>query len=113
MFAIMEIELTNRLYRIQSVDRVRKIPSLNYLFDKSTKVYDRMKGANAFVNWAFDMVENVVNIVIEKSSPVARLMEKPIYTLDKTLCQGLDFMEVKLPIIKKEPKEVRILQFVL
>ncbi|XP_035723513.1 perilipin-2-like [Vespa mandarinia] len=104
--AIMEVKLTDRLYRIQSVDRARKIPSLNYLFDKSTKVYDRMKGANTFVNWAFDMVENVVNIVIEKSTPVARLMEKPIYTLDKTLCQGFDFMEVKLPIIKEEPKEI-------
>ncbi|KMQ86111.1 lipid storage droplets surface-binding protein 2-like protein [Lasius niger] len=33
-------------------------------------------------------------------------MEKPIYTLDKTLCQGIDFVEVKLPIIKEEPKQI-------
>jgi len=47
--------------------------------------------------------------MIEKSLPVARLMEKPIYTLDKTLCQGIDFVEVKLPIIKEEPKQVNFL----
>lgn len=106
MFVTMEVELTDKLYRIQAVDRARKIPSLNYLFDKSTEVYDRVKGVNTFVNWVFDMVENVVNTVIEKSSPVARLIEKPIYTLDKTLCQGLDFMEIKLPIIKEESKQI-------
>lgn len=102
----MELELTEGLYKIQVIDRVRRIPSLNYLLDKSTEVYDRMKETNTFVNWAFGMVENVVNTVIEKSSPVTRLMEKPIYTLDKTLCQGLDFMEVKMPIIKEEPKQI-------
>lgn len=102
----METELSDQFYRIQAVDRARKIPSVNYLWDKSTEVYERVKGTNTFLNWAFDTVESVVNIMIEKSLPVARLMEKPIYTLDKTLCQGIDFVEVKLPIIKEEPKQV-------
>ncbi|KAG7211761.1 hypothetical protein KM043_011006 [Ampulex compressa] len=56
--------------------------------------------------WAFGTVETVVSRIIEKSLPVAKLMEKPIYTLDKTLCQGLDFVEVKLPIIKEEPEQI-------
>lgn len=102
----METEVTDHAYRIQAVDRARKIPSVNYLWDKSTQVYGRVKGANMFVNWAFDTVENVVTTLIEKSQPVAKLIEKPIYTIDKTLCQGLDFVEVKLPIIKEEPKEI-------
>lgn len=102
----MDMELSDQFYRIQAVDRARKIPSVNYLWDKSTEVYERVKGTNTFVNWAFDTVESVVNTMIEKSLPVARLMEKPIYTLDKTLCQGIDFVEVKLPIIKEEPKQV-------
>lgn len=102
----METELLDQFYRIQAVDRARKIPSVNYLWDKSTEVYERVKGTNTFLNWAFDTVESVVNTMIEKSLPVARLMEKPIYTLDKTLCQGIDFVEVNLPIIKEEPKQV-------
>lgn len=102
----MDTELSEQFYRIQAVDRARKIPSVNYLWDKSTEVYGRVKGANTFVNWAFDTVESMVNVMIEKSLPVARLIEKPIYTLDKTLCQGIDFVEVKLPIIKEEPKQV-------
>lgn len=102
----MDSELAEQFYRIQAVDRARKIPSVNYLWDKSTEVYGRVKGTNTFVNWAFDTVENMVNAMIEKSLPVARLIEKPIYTLDKTLCQGIDFVEVKLPIIKEEPKQV-------
>ncbi|XP_066591243.1 lipid storage droplets surface-binding protein 2-like isoform X2 [Prorops nasuta] len=97
---------SEQFYRIQSINRALQIPSVNYLWDKSTEVYCRMKGANTFVNWAFDTVEHVVNIMIEKSLPVARLMEKPIYTLDKTLCQGLDFVDVKLPIIKEESKQI-------
>lgn len=102
----METKLPDQFYRIQAVDRARKIPSVNYLWDKSTEVYERVKGTNTFLNWAFDTVENVVNIMIQKSLPVAKLMEKPIYTLDKTLCQGIDFVEVKLPIIKEEPKQI-------
>ncbi|EGI61020.1 Lipid storage droplets surface-binding protein 2 [Acromyrmex echinatior] len=88
----MNMELSDQLYRIQAVDRARKIPSVNYLWDKSTEVYERVKGTNTFINWAFDTVESVLNTMIEKSLPVARLMEKPIYTLDKTLCQGIDFI---------------------
>ena len=103
----MEADIPDQVYRIQAVDRALQIPSVNYLWDKSTEVYGRVKGANPFANWAFGTVENVFNTMLEKSLPVARLMEKPIYTLDKTLCQGLDFIEVKLPIIKEEPKEVR------
>lgn len=102
----METELPDQFYRIQAVDRARKIPSVNYLWDKSTEVYERVKGTNTFLNWAFDTVESVVNTMIEKSLPVAKLIEKPIYTLDKTLCQGIDFVEVKLPIIKEEPKQI-------
>ncbi|XP_011268368.1 lipid storage droplets surface-binding protein 2 [Camponotus floridanus] len=102
----METKFPDQFYRIQAVDRARKIPSVNYLWDKSTEVYERVKGTNTFLNWAFDTVESVVNTMIEKSLPIARLMEKPIYTLDKTLCQGIDFVEVKLPIIKEEPKQI-------
>ncbi|XP_020294051.1 lipid storage droplets surface-binding protein 2-like [Pseudomyrmex gracilis] len=102
----METELPDQFYRIQAVDRARKIPSVNYLWDKSTEVYERVKGTNTFINWAFHTVENVVTTMIEKTLPVTRFMEKPIYTLDKTLCQGIDFVEVKLPIIKEEPKQI-------
>lgn len=98
--------MSDSVYRMQAVDRARKIPSVNYLWDKSTEVYGKVKGANTFVNWAFDTVETVVNTVIEKSLPMARLIEKPICTIDKTLCQGLDFVEVRLPIIKEDPKRI-------
>ncbi|OAD55827.1 Lipid storage droplets surface-binding protein 2, partial [Eufriesea mexicana] len=102
----MEVESSNCIYKIQVVDRARKIPSINYLWDKSTKVYGRVKDTNIFVHWAFNTMENVFNTMIEKSLPVAKLIEKPICTLDKTLCQGLDYVEVKLPIIKEEPKQI-------
>nr|XP_034175082.1 lipid storage droplets surface-binding protein 2 [Osmia lignaria] len=102
----MEVELPDCIYKIQAVNRARQIPSVNYLWDKSMEVYGRVKETNVFVHWAFNTMENVFNIVIEKSLPVAKLMEKPIYTLDKTLCQGLDYVEVKLPIIKEEPKQI-------
>lgn len=103
----MDRDIQDPVYRIQAVDRALQIPSVNYLWDKSTEVYGKVKGVSPLTNWAFGRVENVVSTVLEKSLPVARLMEKPIYTLDKTLCQGLDFVEVKLPIIKEEPKEVK------
>lgn len=102
----MEIESSNDIYKIQVINRVRKIPSVNYLWDKSTEVYGRLKETNIFVHWAFNTVENVFNTMIEKSLPIAKLIEKPINTIDKTLCQGLDYIEVKLPIIKEEPEQV-------
>lgn len=102
----MEIESSNDIYKIQVINRARKIPSVNYLWDKSTEVYGRLKETNIFVHWAFNTVENVFNTMIEKSLPIAKLIEKPINTIDKTLCQGLDYIEVKLPIIKEEPEQV-------
>lgn len=102
----MNNEMVRYHYKIQVVDRALQIPSVQYLWGKSTEVYGRLKGTNTLVNWAFDTVETVVSTVIEKSLPVAKLMEKPINTLDKTLCQGLDFVEIKLPIIKQEPTQV-------
>lgn len=102
----MEIESSNDIYKIQVINRARKIPSVNYLWDKSTEVYGCLKETNIFVHWAFNTVENVFNTMIEKSLPIAKLIEKPINTIDKTLCQGLDYIEVKLPIIKEEPEQV-------
>nr|XP_003703225.1 PREDICTED: lipid storage droplets surface-binding protein 2-like [Megachile rotundata] len=102
----MDIELPDYVYKIQAVNRARKIPSVNYLWDKSMEVYGRVKETNVFIHWAFNTMENVLNTVMEKSLPVAKLMEKPIYTLDKTFCQGLDYVEVKLPIIKEEPEQI-------
>ncbi|XP_015127852.1 lipid storage droplets surface-binding protein 2 isoform X2 [Diachasma alloeum] len=102
----MDAELSEQFYRIQAIDRALRIPSVNYLWDKSTAVYGKVKGVNTFTNWAFDRIETVLHTVLEKSLPVARFMEKPIYNLDKTFCQGLDFVEVKLPIIKEDPKQI-------
>lgn len=102
----MEVESSNYLYKIQVINRARKIPSVNYLWDKSTEVYGRLKETNILVHWAFNTVENVFNTMIEKSLPIAKLIEKPINTIDKTLCQGLDYIEIKLPIIKEKPEQV-------
>lgn len=102
----MEAESSKHICKIQAVNRARKIPSVNYLWDKSAAVYGRVKDTNVFVHWAFNTMENIVNTMVEKSLPVAKLIEKPICTLDKTLCQGIDYVEVKLPIIKEEPKQV-------
>ncbi|XP_043791812.1 lipid storage droplets surface-binding protein 2-like [Apis laboriosa] len=102
----MEVESSNYIYKIQVINRARKIPSVNYLWDKSTEVYGCLKETNVLVHWAFNTVENVFNTMIEKSLPIAKLIERPINTIDKTLCQGLDYIEVKLPIIKEEPEQI-------
>ncbi|KAK9294216.1 hypothetical protein QLX08_011106 [Tetragonisca angustula] len=102
----MEVGSSKHMCKIEAVNRALKIPSVNYLWDKSTEVYGRVKDTNVFVHWAFNTMENVVDTMIEKSLPVAKLIEKPICTLDKTLCQGIDYVEVKLPIIKEEPEQI-------
>ncbi|KOX75445.1 Lipid storage droplets surface-binding protein 2 [Melipona quadrifasciata] len=101
----MEVGSSKYICKIEAVNRALKIPSVNYLWDKSTEVYGRVKDTNVFVHWAFNTMENLVDTMIEKSLPVAKLIEKPICTLDKTLCQGIDYVEVKLPIIQEEPEQ--------
>ncbi|XP_048505050.1 perilipin-2-like [Athalia rosae] len=104
---LLESEMPEQYYRIQSLDRALQIPSVHYLWDKSAEVYSHVKGANTVIHRALDTVENVFSMVVEKTAlPVARLMEKPIFTLDRTLCQGLDYVEIKLPIIKEDPKQI-------
>lgn len=101
----MEEELLDSIHKIQALERARKIPSINYLWSKSTKVYGRVKETDTLVHWVLNAMENVISTVIEKSLS-AKLIEKPIYIIDKTLCQGLDFVEVKVPMIKEESKQV-------
>ncbi|XP_076238338.1 lipid storage droplets surface-binding protein 2-like [Calliopsis andreniformis] len=101
----MDEKLLDTVYKVRALERARKIPSINYLWNKSTKMYDRMKETSAVVHWAFDMVENVFNTVIEKSLST-KLIEKPIYIIDKTLCQGLDYIEIKMPLVKEDPKQI-------
>lgn len=102
----MEVGSSKHMCKIEAVNRARKIPTVNYLWDKSTEVYGHVKETNVFVHWACNTMENLVDTMIEKSLPVAKLIEKPICTLDKTLCQGIDYVEVKLPIIKEEPEQI-------
>lgn len=98
---------SEEFYRIQALDRAMKIPGVHYLWDKSAEVYGRVKGSNGMLHRALDTFEEGVSLFMEKTAlPVVRLMEKPIFTLDRTLCQGLDLVQVKLPAIKEEPKRV-------
>ncbi|XP_034945002.1 uncharacterized protein [Chelonus insularis] len=99
------LQIENHL-GIQAFNRALQIPSVNYLWDKSTEVYEKVKSASSFTNWALETIEMVLATVIEKSVPVTKLVEKPIHNLDKTLCYGFDFVEVKLPIIREDPKQI-------
>lgn len=104
------LENVSRNHRIQAFDRALEIPSVNYLWYKSAEVYTRVKCVNRVVRRALDTLENAVSVVAQSAMPVARLMEKPIFTLDRSLCQGIDFVQFKLPIVKEDPMRVILFQ---
>ncbi|KAF7995337.1 hypothetical protein HCN44_006444 [Aphidius gifuensis] len=95
----MDSELSYKYYKIKTID---KASIINIAWDKSIKIYEKVKNVYVLTNWAFDIIE----IILEKSLTIVRFIEKPIYNIDKELCRGIDFVEVKLPIIKENPAQI-------
>jgi len=92
--------------KVQFIGRVTRLPVVASALVFATDRYERIKGYNELVGSTLARAEQSVAYVAETAKPVVLKLEKPITYADQYVCQGLDKLEAKVPVIKKSPEEI-------
>ncbi|XP_017769636.1 PREDICTED: lipid storage droplets surface-binding protein 1-like isoform X2 [Nicrophorus vespilloides] len=96
--------------RMESVDRITKLPLVEGTWQTGKSIYDKVKDYNSITNWTMSTAESTVSKAVEVgmpyATPVVQKMEGPIKKVDGMLCSGLDFVEANVPAVKIPPGEL-------
>jgi len=77
---------------------------------QTSDVYGKVKAMGAVATWTLDTAEAAVASVGHVAQQAAtKLPSGPIEAVDHALCSGLTLLEDKLPLVKEQPAEVKIL----
>ena len=94
-------------------ERVKNIPVVQSAIEKTGSTYAHVKDSNHLINWALKYAEAGLHYASAAAapiaSPIAKKFEGQINAVDQKLCEGLDMVQEKLPIVKEPPQHVRIL----
>jgi len=91
---------------MEVVDRIWRLPVMESAWNTSHNIYDRVKNANGLAHWTLSTAEGAMHMAVETIAPMAHRLSTPIHVVDMKLCQGLDLLEQKVPIVKEQPQQV-------
>lgn len=98
--------------RFEVIDRVKNIPVVHSAIEKTGSTYSYVKDSHHLVNWALSYAEAGLHYATATATPLAaplaKKFEGQISAVDQKLCQGLDIVEQKVPIVKQPPQQVKI-----
>lgn len=97
---------TVALPHMEVVDRIWRLPVMESAWNTSHNLYDRVKNANGLAHWTLSTAEGAVYMAVETIAPVAHRLSTPIHVVDMKLCQGLDLIEQKVPMVKEQPQQI-------
>ncbi|KAL6422476.1 hypothetical protein ACFW04_010642 [Cataglyphis niger] len=96
--------------RLEVIDRVKSIPVVHSAIEKTGSTYAYVKDSHHLVNWALSFAEAGLHYAtataVPLTAPLAKKFEGQISAVDQKLCQGLDIVEEKVPIVKKPPQQI-------
>lgn len=96
--------------QLDVINRVCSIPVVQSAIEKTGSTYAYVKDSHHLINWALDYAEAGLHYASATAapiaSPIAKKFEGPISKVDQKLCQGLDMVEQKMPIVKQPPQQV-------
>lgn len=91
---------------MEVVDRLWQLPVVESAWNTSFDLYGRVKNAHGLAHWTLSTAEGVATRAVETIAPLANKLSTPIHVVDMKLCQGLDIIEQKMPIVKEQPQQV-------
>lgn len=95
---------------LEVLDRVKSIPIVQSAIEKTGSTYSYIKDSHHLINWALNYAEAGLHYATATASPIAaplaKKLEGPINTVDQKLCQGLDIVEQKVPIVRQPPTKI-------
>lgn len=102
--------VTESAPHLEVLDRVKNIPVIHSAIEKTGSTYSYLKDSNHLINWALSYAELGLHYATATAAPIAaplaKKFEGQITAVDQKLCEGLDIVEEKVPIMKKPPQEI-------
>jgi hypothetical protein len=96
--------------RLEVLDRVRNIPVVHSAIEKTGSTYSYVKDSHQLVNWALNYAEAGLHYAtataVPLAIPLAKKFEGQISAVDQKLCEGLNMVEQKVPIVTKPPQQI-------
>ncbi|KAG7211762.1 hypothetical protein KM043_011007 [Ampulex compressa] len=95
---------------LDSINRVKNLPLIHYALEKTGSTYSYVKDSHHLVNWALSYAEAGLHYAtataVPLTAPLAKKFEGQINAVDQKLCEGLDIVEQKVPMVKEPPKQI-------
>ncbi|XP_047342937.1 lipid storage droplets surface-binding protein 2-like [Vespa velutina] len=96
--------------QLEVLNRVKNIPVIHTAMEKTGSTYSYLKDSHHLINWALNYAEVGLNYAtataVPIAAPLAKKFEGQINAVDQKLCEGLDIVEKKVPIVKKPPQQI-------
>lgn len=98
--------------RLEVLDRVKNIPIVHSAIEKTGSTYSYVKDSHHLINWALSQAEAGLQYAtataVPIAAPLAKKFEGQINAVDQKLCEGLNIVEQKVPIVNKPPQQVTL-----
>lgn len=95
---------------LEVLNRVKNIPIVHSAIEKTGSTYSYVKDSHHLVNWALNQAEAGLQYAtataVPIAAPLAKKFEGQINAVDQKLCQGLNIVEQKVPIVNKPPQQI-------
>jgi len=96
-----------QLHQVQIFARVASLPFVNSAIGVANDQYGKLKSRNGIIKATLATTENAIFMIAETAKPVINKFDKPISIADNLACTGLDKLEQRVPVIKKNPEEIK------
>lgn len=92
------------------IDRVKNIPMVHSAIEKTGSTYSYVKDSHYLINWALSYAEAGLHYASATAAPLAAPLahkfEGQINAVDQKLCEGLDVVEQKVPLMTQPPQQI-------
>lgn len=68
-----------------------------------------LQRSNSLINWSLNTAEHSFVIATASVQPAIQMLNKPIFSIDRLLCQSIDIVEERIPNICLPPELVSII----
>ncbi|XP_043589099.1 lipid storage droplets surface-binding protein 2-like isoform X1 [Bombus pyrosoma] len=96
--------------QLEVINRVKSIPVVHSAIEKTGSTYSYLKDSHHLINWALTQAEAGLNYASATAAPLtvplAKKFEGHIIAVDQKLCEGLNVVEQKVPIVKQPPQQI-------
>ncbi|XP_076754361.1 lipid storage droplets surface-binding protein 2-like [Xylocopa sonorina] len=95
---------------LEVIDRVKNIPVIHSAIEKTGSTYSYLKDSHHLINWALTNAEAGLHYATATAAPLtaplAKKFEGQINAVDQKLCEGLNIVEQKVPLMKQPPQQI-------